>query len=83
MSQRRMDKTINKISKQAHSPPETVSEILGVKNASQAFLGFEDVSQQVIKTVSLVKNHPLISPMGVHVSGFVYDTQSGEFVKIL
>ncbi len=83
MSQRRMDKTINKISKQAHSPPETVLKILGVKNVSQAFLGFEDVSQQVMKTVSLVKNHPLISPMGVHVSGFVYDTQSGEFVKIL
>ena len=83
MSPERMDKTVQKISDRTNSDPKTVLRILGAQNPSQAFLGFSDVSQQVSKTVSSIKEHPLISPMGVYVSGFVYNTQSGEFVKVL
>jgi len=83
MTPQRMNLTVEKISKRSNSPPKKVLEILGVRNASQAFLGFEDVSQQVTKTVSAIKNHPLISSVGIHVSGFVYQTHTGEFIKIL
>ncbi|MHA1994626.1 MAG: carbonic anhydrase [Candidatus Hodarchaeales archaeon] len=83
MSPQRMDITVEKISKRTNSTPQKVLELLGARNASQAFLGFENVSLQVKKTVFNIKNHPLILPVGVQVSGFVYRTLSGEFVKIL
>lgn len=82
MTKERMNITIQKISERTNNPPENIFQILGARDSSQVFLGFNDVSRQVTKTISSIKNHPLISPLNIAVSGWVYETENGEFIKI-
>lgn len=39
--------------------------------------GFDETDKAVLKTVSIIKNHPLL-PAEIEVSGYIMDTETGE-----
>lgn len=44
--------------------------------------GFEDTDDAVGETVDLIRNHPLMPPVGITVGGFVMDTETGALRRI-
>ena len=82
MNRQEMEQLVTNISERSNVTYKDVLEMLGSRDPSKAILGFVDVNKRVQKTVNLIKNHPLISPMEIQVVGYVYDTKTGEFNKI-
>jgi carbonic anhydrase len=82
MSNDEMETLLSTISKRTKISHEEVLRILGVSSVKQAFLGFSDVTVQVKRTVKAIQTHPLISSVEVNVLGYIYDTKSGEIIKI-
>ncbi len=44
--------------------------------------GFEDTHEAIAETVDLVRNHPLMPPEGVCVSGYIMDSLTGELMPL-
>lgn len=44
--------------------------------------GFEETDQAVLDSVNLIRNHPLLPPEGITVTGYVMDTATGELRQI-
>ncbi len=82
MSENQMRKLISKISKRAGISPEEVLRLLGSSDPPSAFLGFNNVEVQVQKTVKDIREHPLITPVGVEVVGFIYETLKGDLINL-
>ena len=40
--------------------------------------GFDETDSAVLRTVELIRNHPLLPPHGITVSGYVMDSYTGE-----
>lgn len=59
----------------------TLMEHCGI-NLREWLHGFEDTDDAVGETVDLIRNHPLMPPEGVTVSGFVMDTETGALRRI-
>ena len=59
--------------------PDTISVIERCGIDLQEWLsGFEDTDNSVLQTVNLIRNHPLLPPQGVEVTGYVMDSFTGE-----
>jgi carbonic anhydrase len=82
MNYQDMENFVNNISEQTNLSYKDVLANLKSNTASEAVLGFVDVEKQVRETVQKIRNHPLIVPLGIQVSGFLYSTQSGDFRKL-
>ncbi|MFX0013335.1 MAG: beta-class carbonic anhydrase [Promethearchaeota archaeon] len=82
MTKDQMVRLLSKISKRTGIPDREVLRILGSEDPSDAFLGFSDVEIQIRQTVKSIQEHPLISPAGVKVVGYIYNTLTGELTKL-
>ena len=83
MKHQQMDTVISNIAQKNNVEPDEVLRLLKVNSSETALLGFVDVHQQVKETVSEIKQHPLLHSLDIHVSGFVYDTETGINTKIM
>ncbi|MFX0206457.1 MAG: beta-class carbonic anhydrase [Candidatus Hodarchaeota archaeon] len=81
MSKDHMNQLLSKICKKTSISREEILNILNSSNPSEAFRGFIDVKVQVQKTIKSIREHPLISPTGVEVVGYIYETLNGNLVK--
>ncbi len=82
MSKDQMSQLVQKISKRTSLLPDKVLRLLGSSDPSSAFLGFNNVEVQVQRTVMDIQEHPLISPIGVEVDGYIYETLKGDLIKV-
>ncbi|MFX1506417.1 MAG: beta-class carbonic anhydrase [Promethearchaeota archaeon] len=82
MTKEQMTRLLTKISKKTGMPGEKVLRLLSSKDPHDAFLGFNNVETQILQTVKTIQEHPLISPVGVEVLGFIYDVTKGQLSKI-
>lgn len=76
-----MEILLEKITTRQGITKEEALEILQVKSASEAFLGFKYERDQLDVTLKEIRNHPLI-PEGIEVLGYMYNTKSGSLSKI-
>ena len=82
MSEDQMRQIISKISERTGIQHEEVLRLLSSSDPSHALLGFNNVEVQVKKTVKIIQKHPLISPLGVKVVGYVYETSKGDLISL-
>ncbi len=82
MTENHMNQLLAKISKKTGISPKKVLHFLGSSDPSEAFLGFNDVEEQVQRTVGSIQEHPLIAPTGVEVIGYIYETLKGKLIKL-
>ncbi|MFX0184716.1 MAG: beta-class carbonic anhydrase, partial [Candidatus Hodarchaeota archaeon] len=78
----RMEELLSKISKKTKMSRNDVLNTLGTDDASQAFLGFKDVHLKVPSTVEALQQHPLIVSVDIDVVGYIYNTQTGDIIKV-
>lgn len=59
--------------------PETISvlEHAGI-DLHKWLEGFDETDSAVMRTVELIRNHPLLPPEGISVTGYVMDSYTGE-----
>ena len=81
MSKENMDELLETIANTTERSPKEVLQVLNKKNSSEVFFGFQNVKDQVIKTVEDIIHHPLI-PAYVDVQGYLYHTQSGKITRL-
>ncbi|NHJ01706.1 MAG: carbonic anhydrase [Candidatus Heimdallarchaeota archaeon] len=82
MSTSRMNSMLEKMANSADITPVETLKLLGSSSVEQAFLGFNDVENQVIESVLKLRRHPLIIAADVKVEGFVYDTENGIIIDL-
>jgi carbonic anhydrase len=82
MTPQRMNGVISNIAQKNSIEPDEVLRLLKVNSPDKALSGFVDVHQQMEKTVSEIEQHPLLHSLDIHVSGFIYDTETGTSKKI-
>ncbi|MFW9929877.1 MAG: beta-class carbonic anhydrase [Candidatus Thorarchaeota archaeon] len=80
MSNEKMKELVKKISNEIKKSENEILNILGKRSASEEFLGFTNVEEQVKKTVKTIKSHPLI-PKTVEVNGYIYNPHNGTIVQ--
>ncbi|MFX0052091.1 MAG: beta-class carbonic anhydrase [Candidatus Hodarchaeota archaeon] len=78
----RMEELLSKISKRTKMSRNDVLNSLGAQDVSQAFLSFKDVHLKVRSTVESLQYHPLILSEDVNVVGYIYNTQTGDIIKV-
>lgn len=59
----------------------TLMEHCGI-NLREWLHGFEDTDAAISETVDLIRNHPLMPPEGINVSGFVMDSLTGALRRV-
>lgn len=72
-----MNEILSKISERTKLSNKDILHEFNVQNASQIFYGFLDVKKQILETVRMLQQHPLIPP-GVEILGYIYDTLTGD-----
>lgn len=82
MTKEQMTRLLSKVSKKTGIPSEEVLRLLRSPNPYDAFLGFNDVEEQINQTVMTIREHPLIFPAEVEVLGYIYDVMKGHFSKV-
>ncbi|MFX1284596.1 MAG: carbonic anhydrase [Promethearchaeota archaeon] len=82
MTEDHMNQLLSNISQKASISREKVLHLLNSSNPTEAFRGFKDVKVQIQKTVESIREHPLISPTGVEVVGYIYETTNGNLIKL-
>lgn len=82
MSTLKMNSLISNIAKVNKITERDVLDILGKKTASDELLGFIDETQQTMKTVEAIQNHPLI-PKKIKITGYLYDHSNGSISKLM
>jgi len=77
-----MEELLSKISKRTKMSRNDVLNTLGTLDVSKAFLGFIDVHFKVQSTVEALRQHPLIYSVDINVVGYIYNTQTGDIIKV-
>ncbi|MFX1517919.1 MAG: beta-class carbonic anhydrase [Promethearchaeota archaeon] len=81
MTKEQMTRLLTKVSKKTGMSNEQVLEYFNSPDPSDVFLGFNDVEEQINKTVKTIQEHPLF-PDEVEVIGYIYDISKGQFSKV-
>lgn len=82
MTKEQMTRLLTKISEKTGMSDEEVLRLLSSRDPQDAFLGFNNIEAQILQTVKTIQEHPLISPVGVEVVGYIYDVSKGQFSKV-